>query len=133
MTTERLFLTLVVCQALHFLEEVTFGLYRWLPYFQWLESAAPGMAVVAFVAINTAFVAFGAWCYLARVKPRAPSAGVWITLWMVVEIGNGIGHPLWSLIAGAYVPGTATAPLLLVVALLMARQRLTTDNRVHLS
>ena len=42
------------------------------------------------------------------------------------------GHPLWSLRQGGYAPGVATAPLLFVLALVVARQvtaRLPSDLR----
>lgn len=130
MNTERLFATLVVCQAAHSLEEATFGLYRWLPYLNWIERQWPGGTFVVFVLLNALFVSFGGWCYLARIRPRAPSAGAFVMLWAVVEILNGILHPTWSLIAGTYVPGTATAPLLLVVASLLLR-RWSHDERLR--
>jgi hypothetical protein len=40
----------------------------------------------------------------------------------VIEIINGIGHPLWSLHEGGYTPGLATAPVLLVLAVYLAHQ-----------
>jgi hypothetical protein len=45
---------------------------------------------------------------------------VWI--WIGVELVNGVGHPLWSLVQGGYTPGVATAPVLLVLALTLARR-----------
>jgi hypothetical protein len=40
----------------------------------------------------------------------------------VLEIINGIGHPLWSLREGRYTPGLATAPILLLLAVYLAHQ-----------
>ena len=117
MNAQRLFATLVVCQAAHSIEEATFGLYELLPYFTWIDTPIPGGARVAFIVGNAAFVLFGGWCYFARVKPGAPSAGGWVMLWVVIEIFNGVLHPSWSLTAGEYIPGTGTAPVLLLVAL----------------
>ena len=37
----------------------------------------------------------------------------------MVEVINGIGHPLWSLRQGGYEPGLATAPFLLGLSLLV--------------
>ena len=34
---------------------------------------------------------------------------------------NGIGHLAWSLMVGDYTPGVATAPVLLVLAVYLAR------------
>lgn len=117
MNVPTLFALLVACQAAHSVEEATFGLYDWLPFIRWIDAWRPGAALVLFVALNTLFVAFGCWCYVARVRPHAANAGAYVMLFVVIEILNGIVHPTWSLIAGTYVPGTATAPLLLVVAL----------------
>jgi hypothetical protein len=41
---------------------------------------------------------------------------------VVIETINGIGHPFWSLRQGGYTPGVLTAPLLLVLAIHLARQ-----------
>jgi hypothetical protein len=41
---------------------------------------------------------------------------------MALELVNGVVHPWWSLVEGGYTPGVATAPLLLVLALLIARE-----------
>lgn len=66
----------------------------------------------AFTAGDVLVVALGAWCYRYRVRPRAASAEAWVWGWCVVELANGILHPTWTLMAGHYIPGTATAPLL---------------------
>jgi len=43
-------------------------------------------------------------------------------VWVTIEMINGVVHPLWSLREMRYTPGVATAPLLLVLALYLARQ-----------
>jgi hypothetical protein len=43
---------------------------------------------------------------------------------VAIETINGIGHPLWSLRQGGYTPGVATAPVLLILAINLARQLL---------
>jgi hypothetical protein len=42
--------------------------------------------------------------------------------WVVVEVVNGLGHPLGSLAQGGYTPGVATAPLLLLLAIYLGSQ-----------
>lgn len=88
-----------------------------LPYINWIDRLRPHGALVFFVVANTLFVLFGAWCYLARIKPKAPNAGSFVMFWAIIETLNGILHPTWTLTAGTYIPGTGTAPLLLVTAL----------------
>ncbi len=110
---------LVLCQAAHSIEETAFGLYNWLPYVRWADALVSGGAFMLFVMGNVAFVMFGCWCYLARIRTQAETAGFFVTLWAVIEVLNGILHPVWSFSVGAYVPGTGTAPLLLVLGALL--------------
>ena len=106
------FLVLVGIQALHSIEETTFGLYHLLPYFTPFGDGA----FAAFATGNTMIVFFGLWCYRYRVQPRADTANGWIWGWSLVELANGIGHLTWTLLAGQYIPGTATAPFLLAAS-----------------
>ena len=54
--------------------------------------------------------------------PRVADGSVACVDWVTIEVINGVGHPLWSLRTGGYTPGVATAPVLLVIALYLARQ-----------
>ncbi|MFQ6005952.1 MAG: hypothetical protein ACE5OQ_10650, partial [Woeseia sp.] len=119
MNSQNLFACLVASQAMHSLEETWFGLYHRLPYINWVDTFVAGGAFVFFVLGNTAFVLFGCWCYFARVKTKKPGARFFVMVWVIIEILNGILHPVWSLIANAYIPGTATAPVLLLLACLL--------------
>ena len=69
-----------------------------------------------------AIVAFGAWCYLARVRPDRASAPGWIWLWVVVSLGNGVVHSTVAFLRGGYFPGIATAPILFALAVFIATQ-----------
>ena len=112
MSMATAFLLLICLQAAHSAEEIAFGLYRLLPYFRWMgDFAAP-----AFTTGNVLIVALGVWVYRFRVQPRTASAEAWAWGWCLVEIGNGILHPTWTLLAGHYIPGTATAPFLLAAS-----------------
>ena len=72
------------------------------------------------VTISSALVAFGFWCYLWPVRKGWRSAPVFVWIWIVIEVVNGLGHPAWSLVQGGYTPGVATAPLLLALAMLLS-------------
>ena len=52
-----------------------------------------------------------------------------IWFWIIIEIINGVGHPLWALYERSYVPGVATAPFLLILAIYLARQLLFKFNK----
>jgi len=75
-----------------------------------------------FVILNVALVTFGLWCYVWPIRRRWPSAVALTWTWIGIELVNGVGHPLWSLRESAYTPGVGTAPVLLVLALYLARQ-----------
>jgi Protein of unknown function with HXXEE motif len=120
--TRATFLALVVVQALHSIEEYHGRLYEvFLP-----ARAVSGLISTnlqhGFVVFNVTLVAFGLWCFFWPVRKRWAVASGLMWLWVGIELLNGIGHPIWSLARGAYTPGVATAPVLLGVALYLARQ-----------
>lgn len=119
---QALFLTLIVLQALHSIEEYVFRLYEVFPPARFVSGLISRNLQTGFVVFNVALVAFGVWCYLSPVRRRWPSAVPLAWLWVAIEVVNGIGHPAWSLMQGGYTPGVVTALLLLPTALLLARR-----------
>jgi len=67
-----------------------------------------------------AIVAFGLWCVAWPVNRGWRVAPTLVWGWVVVEVANGILHPLVALIVGRYIGGAVTAPVLLVLALRLA-------------
>jgi len=124
---QRGFLALIVAQTAHSIEEYTFRLYDTFPPARLLSSLVSADRARGFLAINVALVAFGFWCALGPVRRRSPSATGLMWTWIGIELVNGVGHPLWSIVQGGYTPGVATAPVLLLLALTLAR-RLTADR-----
>ena len=118
--TRLAFLLLVVVQACHSVEEYVFRLYEVFAPARFVSGLVTSDLATGFAIINTTLVAFGAWCYFARVRPDAPSARYWVLPWIAIELGNGITHPALALGQGAYFPGLATAPLLLGLAAYLA-------------
>jgi hypothetical protein len=124
---QRGFLALVIAQAAHSIEEYTFRLYDTFPPARLLSSLVSADRARGFLAINVALVAFGFWCALGPARRRSPSATGLMWTWIGIELVNGVGHPLWSIVQGGYTPGVATAPVLLLLALTLAR-RMTADR-----
>ncbi len=121
-SVDRAFLALVVAQAAHSVEEYAFRLYDVFPPARFVSALISQDRQRGFVIFNVVLVAFGLWCFLVPVRRRWPSATAFMSLWIGIELVNGIGHPLWSLVQRGYTPGVATAPLLLVLALTLARR-----------
>ena len=118
----RAFLALTVAQAAHSIEEYTFGLYAVFAPARFASGLVSNDLATGFAILNAALVAFGGWCYLARVRTGAMSARAWIWPWVVIEFVNGMTHPALAITRGSYFPGVATAPLLLALAVYLAAQ-----------
>ena len=119
---QRAFAGLVIAQAAHSIEEYTFRLYDGFPPARFVSGLVSADRQRGFLLINVALVSFGTWCVLGPVRRRARSAVGLMWTWVAIELVNGIGHPLWSLVNGGYTPGVATAPVLLVLAIALARR-----------
>jgi hypothetical protein len=116
------FAALVATQAAHSFEEWHGRLYDVFPPARLLSSLVASERERGFVAINVALVAFGVWCAAVPVRRRWPAATGLMWTWIAIELVNGVGHPFWSLVQGGYTPGVATAPILLVLAIVLARR-----------
>ena len=117
-----LFGALVLAQLAHSIEEYLGRLWESFPPARFLTSLVSDNGEFGFLVLNLGLVAFGFWCLLVPVRLGRPSAFSLAWAWVGIELVNGIGHPLWSLRQGGYTPGVATAPLLLVLALWLARE-----------
>lgn len=77
---------------------------------------------LGFPAVNVALVTFGVWCYLWPVLRCWHSARAIALGWAVVELVDGVGHPLWSVRQGRYTSRVVTTPVLLDLAAVLAWQ-----------
>ena len=123
---KRAFLLLVAVQACHSIEEYAFALYEVFPVARFASGLVSDNHAVGFAILNSAFVAFGLWCYLVPIRSAWASARGWAWLWVIIELGNGLGHPALAARAGGYFPGVATAPVLFVVAVYLASRLIRT-------
>jgi hypothetical protein len=99
-------------------------LWETFPPARWLTGLLTADLERGFLIINLSLVAFGVWCFLGPVRRGWPSAIPLAWGWVVLEVINGVGHPLWTLRQGGYTPGVATAPLLLILAVYLSSQLL---------
>ena len=113
---------LILAQIAHSIEEYFGHLWESFPPARFLTSLVSSNLERGFVVLNVFLLGFGLWCLLWPVRRSWPVAVSLAWFWVVIEIINGIVHPLWSLREGAYTPGLATAPILLLLAVYLARQ-----------
>jgi len=123
---ELIFLCLILAQGAHSIEEYVTRLYVVFPPARFVSSLVSHDLAVGFLLVNTALVAFGLWCWAVPVRSRWPLGRGLMWFWILLELGNGIGHSVLALSRRGYFPGVATAPLLLLFAswlvFLQARQ-----------
>jgi len=91
-------------------------LWESFPPAAFVSSIVPSNHELGFILVNGVLIAFGFLCVMA-VRRSAPSAIGLMWIWIVIELVNGIGHPLWSILQGGYTPGLLTAPVLLLLSL----------------
>ena len=121
------FLALVAVQAAHSIEEYLGRLWEVFPPAAFVTGLVSQNRECGFILINVALLMFGLWCFFWPVRRRWPLGSAFIGVWIVIEVINGIGHPLWTFQQRAYTPGVATAPVLLILALSLLWQL--TKNR----
>ena len=127
-TTRTAFLALIAVQAAHSTEEYVFVLYDVFAPARFASELVSTNPALGFAILNAAIVAFGAWCYFARVRPGRASAPGWMWLWVFVSLGNGVVHSAMAILRGGYFPGVATAPILFVLAAFLATRLLRARN-----
>jgi len=128
---EGTFFALIATQAAHSVEEYCGHLWEVFPPAAFVTGLISEDRERAFIVINVALLAFGLWCFFWPVRRRWPTASLFVGIWIVIEIINGIGHPLWTFRERGYTPGVATAPLLLVLALSLIWQTQKTDGQLN--
>jgi hypothetical protein len=123
---------LVLAQAAHSTEECIWRLWESFPPARFVSGLVSSDLERGFVSLNVCLVAFGVWCYFWPVRRRWSAAVPILWLWIVVEMINGIVHPVWSVLQGGYTPGVVTALSLFPLALYLAREVLASSSHAGL-
>jgi hypothetical protein len=113
------FAILIALQAAHSIEEYIGRLWESFPPAEFVTGLISADHRRGFIVLNIALVAFGIWCAAWPVRRRWRSARIFVGFWIVIELINGVGHPLWSVMQRSYTPGVLTAPFLLATTLVL--------------
>jgi Protein of unknown function with HXXEE motif len=113
------FLTLILAQAGHSVEEYSTRLYDVLAPARFVSGLFSNDHRIGFVIFNVLLVAFGLWCFFGPVLHGFRSARGLAWFWVVLELLNGCAHMAWAASAGVYRPGLATAPVLVTTSLVL--------------
>src|SRR6266849_4253013 len=101
---ETNFIALVAVQAAHSVEEYLGRLWLVFPPAAFVSGLVSEDRRRGFILINVALLVFGLWCFFWPVRRSWPQARALIVFWIVIEVINGSGHPLWTLQKQAYTP-----------------------------
>jgi len=122
-------LALVVAQAAHSIEECSGRLYEVFAPARFASGLISQDPRRGFLVINAALVAFGLWCVFWPIRRHWRSAAGLIWFWIAIELVNGVGHSLWSLVERRYTPGVGTALVLVLLSAYLARQQVSALRR----
>jgi hypothetical protein len=118
--SQLVFLFLILAQGAHSIEEYVTKLYEMFTPARFVSSLVSNDLALGFLVFNGAPVTFGLWCWAVPVRSGWHAARGLVWFWVILELGNGIGHSALALSRGGYFPGVMTAPLLLLFAAWMA-------------
>ena len=120
---KTLFLFLVLTQGAHSIEEYLGRLWENFPPATFLCSLISDDLETGFLVINIGLFVFGLWAWFFPVRKNYGYATGLLWFWIILELINGFGHPLWAIYQGSYTPGLITAPILLIWVFLLLRER----------
>lgn len=118
------FLMLVIIQGLHSMEEYIGKLWESFPPARFICRLVSENLEIGFLVINVGLFVFGSLCWLFPIRGNYFCSGLIIWCWIIIELANGIGHPIWSFDQKTYTPGILTAPILFIIAIYMLRLQL---------
>ena len=110
------FLLLILAQAAHSTEEYRTRMHETFAPAHFVSSLISNDLALGFLVFNVALVTFGLWCWAVPLRAGWHSSRGFVWFWIILELGNGIGHLALALWTGGYFSGVITAPLLLLLA-----------------
>lgn len=122
-----LFLIIVLLQGLHSCEEYIGKLWENFPPATFLCGLVSDNLMTGFIIINIALFVLGILAWLIPIRKEYSWGKVLIWFWILIELMNGIGHPIWTIMQKGYTPGVITAPFLLITAIALLKEQLNTN------
>ncbi len=123
-----LFLIIVLLQGLHSCEEYIGKLWENFPPATFLCSLVSDNLKTGFIIINIGLFVLGILAWLIPIRKEYSWGKFLIWFWILIELMNGIGHPIWTIMQKGYTPGVITAPFLLITAITLLKEQLNTNK-----
>ena len=128
-SSKRIFLLLIVFQALHSIEEYYYSLWEVLAPARYVSGLVSSDLAVGFAVINSSIMAFGIWSYVFPVRRNASYALAIVWFWILLEFANSVGHIWFVASSGSFFPGIYTAPFLLILSCYLAMVALKSSHQ----
>ncbi len=124
------FLLIALVQGIHSVEEYYGELWDVYPPAAFICGLISNDLEKGFVILDISLfvVLMLTWLTTFR-KNSSPSPLLW--LWSILEFINGVGHSVWAITERSYVPGLATAPVLLVLSIIMLKLLLKAEHKMQ--
>ena len=116
-----LFLSLVLVQGLHTIEEYAGRLWEVLPPARFIVGLISDNHEKGFLVFNTSLFLFGILCWTILFRMGNKLSITLLAFWSGIELINGIAHSAWAIMEGKYEPGLVTAPFLMLLSILLIR------------
>ncbi len=111
------FLLIALVQGLHSIEEYYGELWDVYPPATYICGLVSNNLENGFVIINISLFIVLMLTWLITFSKNS-SAKPLLWFWCILELINGVGHSVWAIMERSYVPGLATAPVLLILSLI---------------
>ena len=118
------FLLLIIFQGLHSAEEFIGNLWDVFPPAHYICGLVSSNPESGFLAINTGLLVLGLFSWFISTRNHKITFTGLIWIWVVIELINGIGHSVWSVMQKSYTPGVLTAPFLLLLSVYLVKELL---------
>ena len=112
-----IFLLIALLQGLHSIEEYYGELWDVFPPANYICGLVSNNPENGFVIVNISLFILLMLTWLTTFSKNVTAKPL-LWFWVILELINGIGHLVWGIIERSYVPGLATAPVLLVLSLI---------------
>jgi len=122
------FLLIALVQGLHSIEEFYGKLWDVYPPATYICGLVSNNLENGFVIINISLFIVLMLTWLTTFS-KSSSAKPLLWWWTILELINGVGHPVWAIMERSYVPGLVTAPVLLVLSLITMKLLIKADHK----
>lgn len=119
--SKTLFLILIIIHIFHAIEEYFGKVWTYLIPAETLSTLLSKNVQYGYIMINSGLLLLGLWISIFALRNNYPFAKYLVWFWIILELLNGITHPIIAIWQWEYIPGLITAPALFLLAFTLAK------------